>query len=451
LTNVSWNTGKGKKRARIVGRELDRINGRIHIRDRAEKYARMSVSPFTFYRGTAHLFYRDLAVASLIEASDFDTAATVTWVQGDLHLLNFGAFCDADGEIVFDINDFDEAWIASYLFDLWRGAVSICLQGRELGHEKKHNKRFIKSLCKTYIETLTAYAANPEHDGYAQITADNSTGPLKKFLIKAEKRNSREEMLDDWTELIDGRRRFKYPASKPGKRPKLAEISEEDRSILTDAIGLYKDRLSSELRGRADYFTVLDAARRLDAGIGSLGTPRYYVLVRGETDNPDEDHILDVKEQGLPSFFHFQEPDARDALLDRFDEDRAGARVAQAQKAMLMDPDPTLGSITILGRSFSVRERSPFKKSFKVDKLTDREDFTLMAGYWGTILGTAHARGNDGDPDLVPHAFERAVVDLVDDRFDDFVDEVVGFARAYADQVTIDHALFLEMLEKDAL
>jgi len=437
-----WNKQKGAERAQILARELARINGRIHIRDRQEKYLRMSTSPFAFYRGTAHLFYRDLAAESLLARTVFDTPQTVTWVQGDLHLLNFGAFCDADGEVVFDINDFDEAWTASYLLDVWRGAIAICLQGDRLEHGKKRNKRFIETFCNAYLDAL-AMGTSDDPD-YAQVTIENSEGPLHKFLKKARAKNSRLQMLEDWTVREGDRRRFDFTVSR-GKRPKLAAISEEDQRILADAISLYADRLASDLRGRQDYFTVLDAARRLDAGIGSLGTPRYYVLIRGETDNPDEDHILDVKEQGLPSFFPFLDEDAQDALLDRFDEDRAGARVARAQKVMLMDPDPTLGAITILGRSFSVRERSPFKKTFKPDKLASHKEFGMMCGYWGTILGTAHARGNDNDRDLVAHACERAVTALVDGRRKTFAKEVFHLARAYADQVAVDYALFLEM------
>jgi uncharacterized protein (DUF2252 family) len=44
---------------------------------------------------------------------------------GDLHLENFGTWRDADGRLVWGVNDFDEAAIMPYPLDLVRLATSI--------------------------------------------------------------------------------------------------------------------------------------------------------------------------------------------------------------------------------------------------------------------------------------------------------------------------------------
>ena len=46
---------------------------------------------------------------------------------GDLHLENFGTWRDADGRLVWGVNDFDEAAVMPYVLDLVRLATSIQL------------------------------------------------------------------------------------------------------------------------------------------------------------------------------------------------------------------------------------------------------------------------------------------------------------------------------------
>lgn len=41
-----------------------------------------------------------------------------------MHIANLGAFKDAANEIVFDITDYDEGYLGSYLVDVRRAAVS---------------------------------------------------------------------------------------------------------------------------------------------------------------------------------------------------------------------------------------------------------------------------------------------------------------------------------------
>ena len=70
------------------------------------KYGRMMVSPFTFYRGSAVVMAADLA------------GTPVTGLEallcGDAHLSNFGVFASPERRMVFDINDFDEAYVGPW-------------------------------------------------------------------------------------------------------------------------------------------------------------------------------------------------------------------------------------------------------------------------------------------------------------------------------------------------
>ena len=441
----TWKVMKKSERMRVLELELARVNGRIATADRREKYLRMSESEFAFFRGTAHLYYRDLAAQTLLKKSLFNNETTLTWVQGDLHINNFGAFCNAEEEIVYDLNDFDDAWINSYLCDVWRCAVSIFLAGRDNGFTDKKLRSAVGEFALQYLNELEQDCGR-EGRHLGKVTVDKANGPLRKFLEKAARKNSRRAMLDDWTIRELDVRRFDL------KDPELRGISPEDFILLRSAVSVYKDGLKSKVAGKSKYFTVLDAARRVGAGVGSLGSARYYVLIRGKNDHADTCRILDIKEQGMPSMFHFLPEEDRTKIMENYDLTRAGARVAHAQRAMLMDPDPHLGSISILGRAFSIRERSPFKKRLKVEKLVRFKDFFEMAHHWGTILAAAHARADkDYNPMLVIHNFEEMVTAVTAGAKMDFVREVVAFGENYADQVRQDFKLFEAMGDKGIL
>jgi hypothetical protein len=64
------------------------------------RYGRMSVSPFTFYRGAALLMASDL--------THTPNSGLTVQACGDAHLSNFGGFASPERELIFDLNDFDE-------------------------------------------------------------------------------------------------------------------------------------------------------------------------------------------------------------------------------------------------------------------------------------------------------------------------------------------------------
>src|SRR5215218_11394895 len=72
------------------------------------KFRKMAADPFAFYRGSAPLFYADVAD---FEDPWVDDDTSRVWIQGDLHAENYGTYMDAEGVLVFDVNDFDEAYL----------------------------------------------------------------------------------------------------------------------------------------------------------------------------------------------------------------------------------------------------------------------------------------------------------------------------------------------------
>ena len=76
------------------------------------KFRKMAADPFAFYRGSAPLFYADVVQ---LEDRWADERTASVWIQGDLHAENYGTYMDAAGVLVFDVNDFDEAYLGLML------------------------------------------------------------------------------------------------------------------------------------------------------------------------------------------------------------------------------------------------------------------------------------------------------------------------------------------------
>ena len=99
------------------------------------KHERMGKTPFLHLRAT---FFR---WAKTIEALCPDLAeAPAVLAVGDVHLGNFGTWRDAEGRFVWGVNDFDDAAVMSYPFDLVRLCTSVRLtdnmmiKAREAAH-----------------------------------------------------------------------------------------------------------------------------------------------------------------------------------------------------------------------------------------------------------------------------------------------------------------------------
>jgi Uncharacterized protein conserved in bacteria (DUF2252) len=83
------------------------------------KHEAMRTDPFPFFRAT---YYR----WAQVWANHCEEAAKAPKVLsvGDLHVENFGTWRDAEGRLIWGINDFDEAWQLPYTNDLIRLATS---------------------------------------------------------------------------------------------------------------------------------------------------------------------------------------------------------------------------------------------------------------------------------------------------------------------------------------
>lgn len=112
------------------------------------KHANMKAAVFPFLRAT---FYR-WAQVWLKVCPDLAKAPHVLAV-GDLHVENFGTWRDAEGRLIWGVNDFDEAHPLAYANDLVRLAVSAHLAA-EGGHLPLKHKDLCDAILNGYHEGI---------------------------------------------------------------------------------------------------------------------------------------------------------------------------------------------------------------------------------------------------------------------------------------------------------
>ncbi len=447
-------------RQEFVISELKAYNKDIKTKYRNKKYCKMAATAYAFYRGTNHLYWSDFSNSRKLKK--FSTPKTKTWLQGDLHAYNFGTFDNDDGDLVYGLNDFDEGVIADYQYDVWRIATSLILIARENGKLKKTDEEdLVLTFAKSYLKQLDKLRGSDKEEKIA-YTILNTSSPLKDFMKEVNRGNTeaRQEMLEKWTK----KGHFNTSSDK------LARVSKKERKIIAEAIegkdgkkSQYRKTLKGSLeKAKSSYFRVLDVAERLGAGIGSLGTKRYYVMIEGKKSNSKDDLILDVKHQSVASAYPYL--NKADYKLYCFDNE--AERTVEAYRALANNTNDHLGWLKLPKMAkdapagyYSVRERTPSKDSYPVlvneleemkkatkKKLTlkKKDNFISMCKQWGEILATSHARAdNDYNKVHIKYSFEKEVGKVTKGKEKDFCKLVYDVAADYADQVSKDYKYFM--------
>lgn len=417
--------------------EFDEQSLGLESQKRMVKYSKMMESPFRFFRGSAYLFYYDV---TKIPFSFHTDPEKPTWIQGDLHMENFGAFQNEKGEIVYDINDFDEGYIGSYLYDVLRMSVSIALYGEAQGLTVKEQKNSISKYLEAYYNQLKRFKKGKDDPFTLTFTEKNTDGPVKKVLKKLAKRQS-DHLLKDITVINEeGKRVFAWSEE-------IEPVNVEERSMLESLTERYFNSIDVEDKKDISFYTIKDIARKHGTGTASIGLDRFYILIEGDKDaNGVDDLVLEVKEVRTPIPAYFLP--YREKFWSRYEHQ--GSRVVATQKAMHHLEDPYLGYLTIDGRDFYVRERSPYKKKVKATQLVTTEDFDSTVATMGKITAKIHSRADvDTERELFTHESEVEILEAIGNDFATFSSQIVFSASAYKEQVNHDYELFCQWVKEN--
>ena len=138
----------------------------------------MAASAFAFYRGTACLFYHDLErTAASGAARTWTSAPRRVWIHGDLHAENFGTYMDSNGRLIFNVNDFDEAYVGPFTWDLKRFAASVALIGYTKALSDEQITELVRTYAAAYRERIHALATGAKNDEVPPFTLDTAAGP----------------------------------------------------------------------------------------------------------------------------------------------------------------------------------------------------------------------------------------------------------------------------------
>lgn len=384
------------------------------------RMGRMAASPFGFLRGAACVMAVDLSTTPI--------SGMNVVIDGDAHLNNFGMYGTPQREVVFDLNDFDEAVFGPWEWDLKRLVASVNVAGRQNGLNSREREAAVKRCVEGYrfnanrlrnmgvldVWYLHAYPGRDDplvRDNPSVKVDPKSRAVFEKTLAKALKTDNHTLLPKVANHQSDGSWSFREDP------PILTKVADAVRDKVVEGLNRYVLSLSPERRFMLSRYHVADVAHRV-VGAGSVGTRAYLVLLFGNSD--DDPLFLQVKEAVPPAHGPFVQ------RIPGFEHN--GKRVVVGHRALQASSDPMLGYTEIDGRDFYVRQMKNLKASIPVEWLTGAS-FNFYAWLCGVILARAHARS--GDPaSIAGYCGNSPVLD----------EALAHWAESYGDQTVEDHA-----------
>lgn len=350
---------------------------------------RMISDPFAFYRGTAGLMAADLAAHT--------HSGILVAASGDAHIANFGFYASPERRMVFDLNDFDEAAVAPWEWDVKRLITSILIGGHQAGYSDRDVERIALASFDSYAKVLARLSRkSPAERYFMHMSLDLARGSLGKDSratlersIAAAERRTPARAIKRVTERVDGRLRFiESPPTMmrvdPGDEASPAGVTPDEAMAL---YGQYRDSVGLELDTLLAQYAPTSLARRV-VGVGSVGTRCFLQLLEGADDDSLLLQIKEASESVLVRYGGMAQPPR---LTDAVARHGQGYRVTGMQQVLQAASDPFLGHFRARGRDFYVRQFQDWKGSIELDGLP----VTVFRDYVNAcaiVLARSHAQ-----------------------------------------------------------
>ncbi|HYJ56365.1 MAG TPA: DUF2252 domain-containing protein [Mycobacterium sp.] len=392
------------------------------------KFRKMAADPFAFFRGSACLFYADVSVRQDRWA---DERTSRVWIQGDLHAENFGTYMDGSGVLIFDVNDFDEAYLGHFTWDLQRFAASISLMCWQKALSDEQISKLIETFVRAYVKQVRWFV-DVEDDAAFSLNLVTARGAVLSALQSA-RLSTRAEMLDRITVVDEWDRRFR-------DLPGVVRLDTAERDKVVAAFDRYLETIPQTQRFRGIAYDVKDVIAKTGFGIGSAGLPAYTVLIEGFNQALDNDAVLSMKQGNVAAPSRVVD----DKEVHKYFRHH-GHRTAVSQRALQAHADPLLGYTDIDGVGFVVSEISPYEADLDWSELTEPDELAEVIEQLGQAVAKVHCvSDSDSDQSLVDFQTEDAIVAAIGDDEDEFVADISSFGLEYAAIVRDDHRHFVE-------
>ena len=333
------------------GRDRDRLQLKLALlrRDR-----------FSFFRGSNPLFL------DFLPRSNALFRAPRILICGDLHLENYGTFKGDNRLCYFDLNDFDEACLAPFTIDIVRFLASIGSAAPGLGLTAVQTRALAGRFLQVYTESIA--------DGKPRWIERALAQGLFRSLLRRAMQRTRRDLLARYTKMGRGVRHLRI------KGAHALGIDPAERTALQRLM----NRMGAA-HSEPRFFKLLDAARRI-AGNGSLGLPRYALLVRGRG-SPDQNFVLDLKlaaQSAVAAWLLEPQPSWPDEA----------SRIVAVQRIVQAIPPAMLRAVDLSGRPFVLKELQPSTDRFDFDQWRDRpRRVTQAIEGMARVAAWAHLRG----------------------------------------------------------
>jgi uncharacterized protein (DUF2252 family) len=353
------------------------------------------------------------------------------WIHGDLHAENFGTYMDATGRIVFDVNDFDEAYVGHVGWDLRRFAASFALVAWRKAFSDDVIGELLGVYLHSYLDQVEAFTRSAEDRDFA-LHLENTEGAVRDLVVDTIGR-TRVQLLDGVTVVEEGRRRFADTAHT-------RRLDDDERAEVLEALERYQETVVPPRRRRDVAYDVKDVVGTGGFGIGSAGLPAYNVLLEGYDQALENDVVLSIKQGNVAAPSRIVD----DEEVRRYFR-HEGERTAVSQRALQAHASQFLGHTEIGGTGFVVAELSPYEQDLEWDDLSEPDEMRPVLVQLGRATAKLHCIGDaDSDQTLVTGQTEDAITGLVGDRREEFVADLVDFGHGYARQTIEDHRRFVD-------
>ena len=420
-----------ERQTKIVDVLVDAFSGLMDADPDAfrQKFRKMAADPFAFYRGSACLFYADMERE---EDRWADERTSRVWIQGDLHAENFGTYMDGDGVFVFDVNDFDEAYLGHFTWDIKRMVASVALLAWMKAISDADIAALIETYVRAYLEQVRYFVESDRDHEYA-LRLETTEGEIQEILLET-RLNTRIDLLDRTTLVNENfERRFR-------RSPGVRELDDAERARVHDAFQAYLQTIPEPKRFRSLTYEVKDIVGRQGFGIGSAGLPAYNVLVEGPTQALENDVVLSMKQGNVAAPSRI----VNDERIEGYFKHH-GHRTAVSQRALQAHADPWLGYTEVDEIGFVVSELSPYVEDLDWSDLTEPEQMSPVLDYLGRATAKVHCVADeDSDPTIVSFQTEDEIIEAISGNEEEFVEEMIKFGTQYAETVRDDHRLFVD-------
>ena len=193
---------------------------------------------------------------------------------------------NSEGVLVFDVNDFDEAYLGNFTWDLRRFVASLALMGWQKALPEDAIRDARRTYLRVYVEQIGALRRRAATTSRMRCASTTPTAPSAGAPNSpAERAGS--AMLDAMTEMVDEERQF----VRDGQT---RELSATESGKVLGAYKRYLKTIPDSKRERhLVFYDVKDVVGRQGFGIGSAGPPGIQHTHRGIQPGPRERHRAD--------------------------------------------------------------------------------------------------------------------------------------------------------------